>query len=154
MRGYRFLKSGAKIYIKWAKCKRFAFDLGFTRVFSAIFMILKDIWQKKQQRFITTAAEVPSFDVPRFTSMSLPNTSGFKSHVRCNLISLSFLNHCCLRMLLCVTDRYESTSNRTSALSGWLLGRCHSTSLLKLLNILIPIKKSHIRKRMGILRLI
>ena len=95
---------------------------------------------KKQQRFITTAAEVPSFDVPRFTSMSLPNTSGFKSHVRCNIISLSFLNHCCLRMLLCVADRYESTSNRTSALSGWLLGRCHSTSLLKLLNILIPIK--------------
>jgi len=31
---------------------------------------------KKQQRFITTAADVPSYNVPRFTSMSLSNTSG------------------------------------------------------------------------------
>ena len=110
--------------------------------------------QKKQQRLVTTAVDVPSYDVPRFTSMSLPNTSGFKSHVRCNLISLSFLNHCCLRMLLCVADRYESTSNRTSALSGWLLGRCHSTSLLKLLNILIPIKNPTYASEWGFLRLI
>ena len=32
--------------------------------------------QKKQQRLVTTAVDVPSYDVPRFTSMSLSNTSG------------------------------------------------------------------------------
>jgi hypothetical protein len=49
------LKNGAKIHIKRAKSKRFGLGVGFTMGFCGISVFSGT---KKQQRFITTAAEV------------------------------------------------------------------------------------------------
>ena len=47
-----FLKSDAKIHIKRAKSKDFGIELGFTRFFSAISVILAGIRQKKDATLI------------------------------------------------------------------------------------------------------